>query len=91
MTARWMWITTTNANRTPLEEGWRFVLDKIRATGIIYKWQQRCKVNLLDNLPRTVAASIASVAQLDRASVYGTGGCRFESCQARFVFVDDRG
>ena len=26
----------------------------------------------------------APVAQLDRASVYGTGGCRSESCQARF-------
>ena len=24
----------------------------------------------------------APVAQLDRASVYGTEGCRFESCQA---------
>ena len=28
---------------------------------------------------------IAPLAQLDRASVYGTEGYRFESCEARFV------
>ena len=30
------------------------------------------------------AAPIAPLAQLDRASVYGTEGCRFESCKVRF-------
>ena len=29
------------------------------------------------------AAPIAPLAQLDRASVYGTEGCRFESCKVR--------
>ena len=28
---------------------------------------------------------LAPLAQLDRASVYGTEGCRFESCEARFA------
>ena len=27
----------------------------------------------------------AALAQLDRASVYGTEGCRFESCELRFL------
>jgi hypothetical protein len=29
----------------------------------------------------------ASVAQLDRASVFGTEGCRFESCRAYFTLL----
>ena len=30
--------------------------------------------------------NFAPVAQLDRASVYGTEGYKFESCQARFNY-----
>ena len=33
---------------------------------------------ICDNIP-----TVASVAQLDRASVFGTEGCRFESCRMR--------
>ena len=34
----------------------------------------------------TGSDSEAALAQLDRASVYGTEGCRFESCKVRFPF-----
>ena len=33
-----------------------------------------------------LSASNAPVAQLDRASVFGTEGCRFESCRVYLVF-----
>src|SRR5688572_3954555 len=32
----------------------------------------------------------AALAQLDRASVYGTEGCRFESCKLRFFPLSHR-
>ena len=34
--------------------------------------------------------TIAPVAQLDRASVYGTEGCRFEPCQVYFTLPKGR-
>src|SRR5690349_2822590 len=49
------------------------------------------RTGLLERGPRRTAAMArldwmvaAPVAQLDRASVYGTEGHRFESCRARF-------
>src|SRR2546423_144812 len=41
------------------------------------------------NLPRHLRKCFvaALVAQLDRASVFGTEGCRFESCRVRFDFA----
>src|SRR5687768_3488638 len=35
-------------------------------------------------LLRAFCGAAAALAQLDRASVYGTEGCRFESCKLRF-------
>ena len=39
--------------------------------------------NLIEGSNPSLSASHALVAQLDRASVYGTEGRRFESCRVR--------
>ena len=51
----------------------------------------RPQVRLLDSQKyvqfHSVGSAHASVAQLDSASVFGTEGCRFESCRAYCKFT----
>ena len=47
--------------------------------------QTRARLRKITPHDRPTGGACAPLAQLDRASVYGTEGCRFESCKVRFT------